>query len=163
MSINVMGSRCICGNCGCLEMYCSALSFMKYVRTELPEHPESALYSEKKLTADTVFKHMRQGDAFAVACVKHVGTYLGYGIANIVNIYDPKEIVISDILAGGGEIMMHALRESVCERILPDIYKDITIRYSSIPDDLILYGAGSVAIDHILNSTEFFYKSHPIK
>ncbi len=161
MSINMMGARCVCGNCGCLEMYCSALAFVKDVLAELPKHPESTLNSVKKITAETVFKHMQRGDSFAIACVKRVGNYLGYGIANVVNIYDPKEIVISDIMSGGGEVMMYALRESARERLLPDIYKDLTIRYSSVSEDLILYGAGSVAIDHILDSTEFFYKSHP--
>lgn len=161
MSINMMGARCVCGNCGCLEMYCSALAFVKDVLAELPKHPESTLNSVNKITAETVFKHMQRGDSFAIACVKRVGNYLGYGIANVVNIYDPKEIVISDIMSGGGEVMMYALRESARERLLPDIYKDLTIRYSSVSEDLILYGAGSVAIDHILDSTEFFYKSHP--
>ena len=156
MSINVMGARCVCGNCGCLEMYCSALAFVKDVLAELPKHPESTLNSEKKVTADTVFHHMRQGDSFALSAVKRVGRYLGYGIANIVNIYDPKEIVISDIMSGGGEVMMYAIKEAAKERLLPEVYKDLIIRYSSV-EDLILYGAATVAIDKILEKIDVFY------
>lgn len=158
MSINSMGARCACGNCGCLEMYCSALAFVKDVLAELPKHPESTLNAEKKITADTVFRHMRQGDSYALACVKRVGTALGYGVANIVNIYDPREIVISDIMSGGGDVMMYALRESARERLLPDVFQDLTIRYSNVPGDLILYGAGSVAIDLILDNVDIFFK-----
>ena len=156
MSINVMGARCVCGNCGCLEMYCSALAFVKDVLAELPKHPESTLNSEKKVTADTVFHHMRQGDSFALSAVKRVGRYLGYGIANIVNIYDPKEIVISDIMSGGGEVMMYAIKEAAKERLLSEVYKDLIIRYSSV-EDLILYGAATVAIDKILEKIDVFY------
>ena len=156
MSINVMGARCVCGNCGCLEMYCSALAFVKDVLAELPKHPESTLNSEKKVTADTVFHHMRQGDSFALSAVKRVGRYLGYGIANIVNIYAPNEIVLSDILSGGGEVMMYAIKEAAKERLLPEVYKDLIIRYSSV-EDLILYGAATVAIDKILEKIDVFY------
>lgn len=163
MSIDVMGARCVCGNYGCLEMFCSALAFVKDVVAELPKHPESSLQSEKEITADTVFKHMSQGDSFSLASVKRVGRYLGYGIVNIVNIYDPKEIVISDIMSGGGEVMMHSIREVVQERLLPEIYNDLNIRYSVFQEDLILCGAASVAIDRILNKVDLFYTNDSLQ
>mgnify|MGYP002581850701 CR=1 FL=1 len=75
---------------------------------------------------------------------------------NIVNIYDPKEIVISDIMSGGGEVMMYAIKEAAKERLLPEVYKDLIIRYSSV-EDLILYGAATVAIDKILEKIDVFY------
>ena len=157
MSINENGPRCICGNYGCLEMYCSALAFVRYVLSELPNHPESTLNEEKSITADAVFRQMERGDKFCISAVERVGRYLGHGIVNIVNIYDPKEIVISDIMSGGGAVMMAAIEEAVRERLLPDIYKDLVIRYSGVEDDLILYGAAAVAIDRILDKTDIFF------
>lgn len=157
MSIDAMGAKCVCGNYGCLEMYCSALALVRDVLMELPKHPDSSLNGEAQITADTVFKHMAQGDAFCISAVKRVGRYLGIGITNIVNIYDPKEIVISDIMSGGGEVMMSTIQETVRDRVLPDVFKDLVIRYSSVPEDLILYGAASVAIDRVLDKPAFFY------
>ena len=161
MSINAMGARCVCGNYGCLEMYCSALALVKDVTAELAKYPESSLNSEEKITAEVIFQHMKQGDAFCVSMVKRAGRYLGIGIANIVNIYDPKEIVISDIMSGGGEVMMHSIQQTVRERLLPDVFKDLIIRYSNVPEDLILYGAASVAIDMMLEKPDFFYDRPP--
>ena len=73
--------------------------------------------------------------------------------------YDPKEIVISDVMSGGGEVMLQAIRESAKERLLPEVWRDLTIRYSAVPEDLILYGAASVAIDKILEKTDAFSPS----
>lgn len=157
MSIDAMGAKCVCGNYGCLEMYCSALALVRDVSSELPKHPDSSLNGEERITADAVFKHMAQGDPFCISAVKRVGRYLGIGITNIVNIYDPKEIVISDIMSGGGEVMMSTIRETVRDRLLPDVFKDLVIRYSNVPEDLILYGAASVAIDRVLDKPDFFY------
>lgn len=157
MSINAEGDKCVCGNYGCLETYCSALAFVKTVVTELPQHPESSLNSEEKITAEVIFEHMARGDEFCRSIVVRMGRYLGYGITNIVNAYDPREIVISDIMSGGGEIMLDAIKETVRDRLLPAVYKDLVIRYSSLSGDLILHGAAAVAIDNILKKTDIFF------
>lgn len=159
MSINAMGPRCLCGNRGCLEMYCSALALVRDVQAGLPEHPESSLTSEQKITAEVIFRHMNAGDAYSRSAVLRTGHSLGCGVANLVNIYDPKEIVISDVMSGGGEVMLQAIRESAKERLLPEVWRDLTIRYSAVPEDLILYGAASVAIDKILEKTDAFSPS----
>ena len=159
MSINAMGPRCLCGNRGCLEMYCSALALVRDVQAGLPEHPESSLTSEQKITAEVIFRHMNAGDAYSRSAVLRTGHSLGCGVANLVNIYDPKEIVISDVMSGGGEVMLQAIREAAKERLLPEVWRDLTIRYSAVPEDLILYGAASVAIDKIPEKTDAFSPS----
>ena len=54
MSIDAMGAKCVCGNYGCLEMYCSALALVRDVLMELPKHPDSSLNGEAQITADAV-------------------------------------------------------------------------------------------------------------
>ena len=142
-----------------LEMYCSALALVRDVQAGLPEHPESSLTSEQKITAEVIFRHMNAGDAYSRSAVLRTGHSLGCGVANLVNIYDPKEIVISDVMSGGGEVMLQAIREAAKERLLPEVWRDLTIRYSAVPEDLILYGAASVAIDKILEKTDAFSPS----
>ena len=73
MSIQMDGPKCVCGNRGCLELYSSAISFAKFVEEDLRGHPESSLNRENVITAETVFAHMRQGDAFSREEVQKVG------------------------------------------------------------------------------------------
>ena len=154
MSINASGPRCSCGNRGCLEGYTSALAFAKTVQGAAAEHPESSLAGEREITAETVFRHARAGDALAIRSVREVGKWFGYGIANIVYLYDPDEIVITDIMTGGGDIMLDAIRETVKQRVLPEIYQGLTIRMETSRVDCILSGAADVAIERVLRDPD---------
>lgn len=157
MSININGPRCVCGNYGCLELYCSALAFAKMVRTDLESHPESSLNRESGITAETVFRHMRQGDPFSIQEVQKVGRYFGYGLANVVYLYNPQEIVITDIMSGGGDILLEQAWAVVRERTLPELHKNLIIRMSTLKYDHILMGAMALATDLLMeNPDELF-------
>lgn len=157
MSINMHGPKCSCGNYGCLEKYCSAISFVRWVQEDLIHHPESSLNSEPEITPEVVFKHMKQGDPFSIEEVKKVGAYMGYGIANAVYLYNPNEIVITDIMTGGGEILLNAIKEVVKERVLPRLYQDLEIRLSTSKYDTILKGAAALAIDFLFEHPAMLY------
>lgn len=158
MSINSRGPRCTCGNYGCLEMYTSALAFANQVAKDLEKHPESSLNGESTISANAVFEHMRRGDAFAIEEVKKVGRYMGIGLANIVYLYNPNEIVITDIMTGGGEILLEAARRVVKERTLPVLNENLTIRYTNLEHDAILMGAAAIAEDYLLENPSTLYR-----
>lgn len=160
MSIDVNGPRCVCGNYGCLELYCSAIAFAKMVQNDLQEHPESTLNQESKITAEVVFEHMRSGDAFSIEEVKKVGRYFGYGLANVVYLYNPQEIVITDIMSGGGDILLNAATEVVQERTLPELHKNLIIRMSTLKYDHILMGAMALASDLLLENPGDLFALH---
>lgn len=158
MSINLNGPRCTCGNYGCLEQYTSALSFAAFVRRELRDHPESSLNNEAVITANTVFEHMAKGDAFAIEEVKKVGRYMGVGMANIVYLYNPDAIIITDIMTGGGQILLDAAKEVVAQRTLPVLNENLVIRYTNLKYDTILMGAAALAEDYLLENPSRLYK-----
>lgn len=158
MSIDFNGIQCVCHNRGCLETYCSALSFSRWVAEDLRQHPESSLTSEKTLTARTIFQHMQNGDKFSISEVQKVGVYIGYGIANVVYAYDPNVIVITDVMAGGGEILLESVRNTVKERVLPELYKKLSITMSPLAYEPILLGAATIAIEKTLDCTNIICK-----
>lgn len=157
MSIDMNGPKCVCGNHGCLELYTSGLAFAKTVKMDLKDHPESSLNSEKEITAETVFEHMRAGDAFATEEVKKVGTYIGYGMANIIYLYNPGEIIMTDIMTGGGDVLLDAIRKVVKDRTLPVLYKRTNIRMSTLKHDAILMGASALASKILIDTPTLLY------
>lgn len=161
MSIDMNGIKCVCGNHGCLETFCSALSFARWVKEDLRAHPESSLNSETSITAKTIFEHMHRGDDFCIEEVRKVGVYIGYGMANIVNIYDPNRIVMTDIMTGGGETMLESIRETVKDRVLPVLYDKLQISIGMLEQDAILVGAATIAIQETLKHAEQLYKNTP--
>lgn len=158
ISVDINGKKCDCGNYGCLEGYCSSIAFVKHARQELTNHPESQLNHYSTLNSAMIFQAAYQNDKFAFELVKRAGSYIGYGVVNLINAYDPSTIVISNEMAGGGEMILNEVISVVNERIHESIAKDISIELSMFPDDPILYGAAAVAIDYCLKNPDILLK-----
>lgn len=157
MSIDLNGRKCHCApnRRGCLEQYCSSLSFERDVLSELPMHPESSLYihlQENKLTALDVFMAAEAGDIFAQHMVDRVAYYLGIGVANIVSIYNPQTIILSDIMALGGERLLNGVCKVAKEQVFPALYDRLIIRFSHLFCDPILLGAMTTAANRFLDN-----------
>lgn len=160
ISVDVNGERCRCGNYGCLEMYCSSIAFVNYAKAMLKNHKDSTLNKHYKLTENDIFNAAKKNDPYALKLVKRAGRYIGYGVVNIINAYDPDIIVISNIMARGGQMILDEVKSVVKERVLESIYKNLEIVISNFSNDPILYGAAAVAIDYFLKRPSVFLDSN---
>ncbi len=151
MSIDLNGERCSCGNAGCLRLYCSSLALVKRAEREVGEYPESILAGKGKITAEDIFSGMEKGDPFCIRLIRDTGYYMGCGLANIINIFSADAIRISDLMVQGGDILMEAIRSTVKERVLPAYQKSLSIEYSKLKKETVLYGAAALACDMLLN------------
>ena len=156
ISLDVHGTRCPCGNYGCLETFCSAIAFVRDTKALLAEHPRSILNRHYRLTADDIFDAAREGDELAVSMVQRVGRYLGYGVVTLINAYDPSTIVIGNVMSHGGKMLLEEIKAVTKERVLPDVYENLNIRLSDFRIDPILYGAAALATDRFLNNPSKF-------
>lgn len=154
VSVDVDGPPCACGNRGCLELYCSTFAFLDDVNRRLagPGGSASVLARLSSVTAQDVFTAATAGDKLAVEAVDRVGRYIGYGVVNLINIYVPDVIVISNEMAKGGRQILDRVREVVGERVLPAIAEGVAIELEDdwLLNDPVLFGAGAVAINYCL-------------
>ena len=148
-SIKYDGPLCACGNRGCLDLYCSSLIYLKILREKLPQHPNSVLHGNN-ITFESAKNALLKSDPFAVEELKKMGTMFAYGLVNAINVYDPNIIVIGDDFGRlGGQLLLDTVKETVKERILPSIYKNLSITMSALEDSILL-GAMVVATDMAL-------------
>src|SRR5205809_2636889 len=99
MSIDSNGRRCKCGNDGCLEAYASGPAIAARAvegietgaDTSLPRYVNGDL---SKITAQIVYEAAHDGDEYALEVVHDTAKFLGTGVANIVNIFNPEVVVI---------------------------------------------------------------------
>lgn len=147
VSINFDGPRCLCGNRGCLELYCSAIALQSYVKDGLASHPESCLSGGCVPTYDEIFDAMEQGDSFATEAVDRCSRYIGYAIVNLLNAYNPGMIILNDIMTRGGERMLGIIREIVKERVCTELYDKLRICCNPRVTDSVLAGAAAIATD----------------
>ena len=99
------GRQCSCGRKGCWEAYSSATGLINMTKEKLAECKEKGIPTlmekyvadEGKVSGKTAFAAMKQGDAPAKEVVDMYISYLGCGLSNIINIFQPEVLVI-----GGG-------------------------------------------------------------
>ena len=154
VSINFQGGQCNCGNIGCLELYCSALQFVDRAKSLAATFPNSSISYLDEISPQNIFKLAEEGDELAIKLTKEVGRYIGLGAVNIVNAYAPKEIIIGDVMANGGDILLNEVKSLVDERSFSGLAYKVNIRYEDKDVDRILLGAASIAIDNCLENVE---------
>ena len=84
--------------------------------------------------------------------VDRVGRYIGYGVVNLINIYAPDVVVVSNEMAKGGRQILDRVREVVRERVLPATAESVAVELEDewLLVDPVLFGAGAVAINYCL-------------
>jgi len=115
-------------------------------REELANHPESVLLSEG-LTAKRVFNAGCERDQLALDVFKRMGTYLGVGVANLINLLNPEIIVIGGGVVNGWKLFERHMRQEVASRAFPLTAERVRIMQSECGDNAGLLGAARLAFD----------------
>ncbi|GMQ61726.1 ROK family protein [Vallitalea maricola] len=141
-SIKFDGHKCECGNRGCLEKYCSSIAFTNAVNEELGQ----------KLRFKQIEQLAKEGNSICLNQYKKACEYLGIGIVNMINSFNPDTIIIGDDMVNiNPKLMLDTINQTVKEKIIPELYNDLKIGISNIPNS-ILHGAGIVAINEIFRN-----------
>lgn len=103
------GNLCNCGNYGCFETYASMKRFKEKVKKELSLPKDMKSEEIQKYIRDNIeHKHIK-------ALVDEYIDYLGCGIANIVNIFEPEAIAIGGSFVYYHDIFIPKLQEKLKE------------------------------------------------
>ena len=113
------GRQCTCGRKGCLEAYSSATALIKMTQEAMEANKASKLWEVAKtleeVNGKTAFDAMRLGDPVGAEVVNQYIQYLGCGLANFVNIFQPEILLIGGGISKEGETLLAPLREILKE------------------------------------------------
>ncbi|WP_423734853.1 ROK family transcriptional regulator [Bifidobacterium margollesii] len=159
ISIDVNGEPCECGNRGCLERYCSAVRMHRIIdESGLIDGSASMTHADACLA---LFSHLGNGDAYD-KLLHDLATYVGYGCVMIINAFNPRQIVIGDILSQAGQPLLDTVKQVVAQRVIPTLSESTEILLSDLPADATLSGAAAVAAAQFLeHPTEFVEQQEP--
>lgn len=146
------GRLCRCGKNGCVEAYVGASGIMLTLRELCPDstllHPE-----DQTATIDALARALRENDPVALKVVRETVKYLGAGIADLVNLFNPEVVVLSSWVASAlGEPLVAEVREGVARHALPRPMAATEIVLSPIPTDPVCLGAATFALEGALQS-----------
>lgn len=156
ISIDVNGRPCDCGNVGCLERYCSTPAIHDTLIADGTVVPGAADMTHAE-AARALFTKASVGDEDAASMVREIGRYVGYGCVTIFNGYNPEHIIIGDIVAEAGPMLLDEVRATVAERAIPEINAATSITLSTLPTDAAVSGAAAVAVTQFLEHPSVFF------
>jgi glucokinase len=151
MALVPEGRQCACGRRGCVETYVSAPGLRRTVFELLAERiDESGLrqIAFTDLTAETVARLARDGDAIAKAAFEITGTYLGQMLANLVAAFDPEAIVLCGGLVNAGDLLVAPARQSLSDHVLERSKESVKLLVSNLNNgQAAILGASWLARD----------------
>ena len=98
------------------------------------------------ITAYEVAEAARRGDVVGIEVYLEAGRLLGYGVANLVSLFDPEIVVIGGGLAGASDLFLDALRKGMKERAQPIAGKNVKVAVSRLEGDANLLGVAWAAM-----------------
>jgi len=116
MVIEINGIPCRCGSKGCWETYASEHALLKRAKSDISLEELITLAKEK--------------DEKAISLFHEIGTYLGYGINNIINTFNPEQIIIGNRLAMAEEWIKQPVLDIVYSQSLFFQQQDLQIDFS---------------------------------
>jgi glucokinase len=138
------GLACSCGAHGCLEMYCSAKALDLVALLLFPEIPRTAI--TRWPGAHLLIEQASAGHVKAAMALFQAFTYLGVGLVNLVNLLNPRLIVL-----GGGIVFawpegVEVARQVVLREALPQARKNLRMEISHLQSHAgVLGGAALVS------------------
>ncbi|MHA7965961.1 ROK family protein [Paenibacillus sp. CAU 1782] len=117
------GRPCRCGSSGCLSRYVSATGMVNTFKEQLAAG-RTSLVAEwvngqtEAITARLISEAYDQGDALASEVLRETGTLLGFGLSNVINLFNPELIIIGGGMSAAGERLLQPTREAVAAHAL---------------------------------------------
>nr|WP_282580023.1 ROK family transcriptional regulator [Paenibacillus odorifer] len=138
MTIEAQGKPCSCGSRGCWELYASEKTY---------DHSEFSLPAH---TTQELVRYAAAGQEDALRHFSSMGEYLGIGVTNLINSFNPELIVIGGALSEAEAWLGEPLRRVVAERTLPYHKQQLEITFSKLGSRGTMIGAGFSAVMHFL-------------
>jgi len=96
-----------------------------------------------RVTAQTVYQAANDGDEFALEVVKDTAKFLGAGVANLVNIFNPDTVVVLGGVTQAGDAIFVPLRAEVTRRAFKPAVKACRILPGELPGTAGVVGAAA--------------------
>ena len=150
MTIDVNGPRCSCGNIGCLETLASGTAVAREAARRISQGERSSLTEIvsgkiEDITAEKVDVAAVGGDSLAAEVISQAATYLGIGMVNLVNIFNPEMIIVGGGMAKMGDRLLNPARRVVMERAFQLPAQAVCIVPAQLGEDAGVIGAAVFA------------------
>ncbi len=156
-TIDISGPICSCGNYGCLEALASENALVDMVVKSIKEGQKSLVYDLvngelSRVIPNLIYEAAEEGDEVAIRTLGQVARYLGIGIANLVNIFNPKIVVIGGGIVKARQFIEDIVRQTVSDRSFESCSSVLELRFSDLATENTMKGAADMVFAEITQS-----------
>jgi len=117
------GRPCRCGSSGCLGRYVSAVGMVNTFKEKLTAGRSSVVMEwtngeTGQITARMISEAYDEGDELAAEVLQETGTLLGFGLGNVINLFNPELIIVGGGMSAAGERLLQPVREAIANHAL---------------------------------------------
>ena len=150
--INYLGPDCNGGEYGSIEGYCQRDAIVRRAQHHLRRGRKSMLVDMlegdySNLTPKHLDEAADKGDDVAIEVWEEVGTMLGVGIGNFINIFAPDIVAIGGQIAKSEEWVLKPAIKSARNVAIPVLFRDAKIQLAEQLDDAGMLGGAALAIE----------------
>jgi len=141
MVVNPQGRRCSCGSRGCWETEIGESALLRLAGRESESGRDAVL---------SVVDAAMRGDNVAQRAVRQVGDWIGFGVGNLVNIFNPEAVIFGGTLRDIYLVAAAPIRSRLNAIALPACREHIRLRTPELGTDAALIGAAELAFERLL-------------
>ena len=150
MTILPDGPFCGCGNRGCWEALAGRDAIVKRAVTKIQQGAKTAIaemvdFRLGSVTPALIAHAAEQDDPLAMEVLEETGYYLGIGIANLIQLYNPEVLAIGGGIAQAGRWLFEPILRTVRARAHMVPAATCRIVPSQLGDDAGIIGAAVLA------------------
>lgn len=147
-TIDPEGPQCACGKRGCLEAYVGDPGLIRAAqeaaaRRELP-------VSIKRV--DELLSLAQEGNPVVIRIFEQAGRILGIGISSLINLFNPKKIIISGEGTREGDFLFNPMKESIEQNTMPGLFDTNIVEIAPWGDDAWARGAAGLVLREVFES-----------
>jgi predicted NBD/HSP70 family sugar kinase len=143
MVVNPAGRPCNCGSRGCWETEIGEYALLSAAGRD----PGS---TGGRAAIEALVDAAGRGDAQAQAAIRKVGDWLGFGVANLVNIFNPEMVIFGGSLRELYIAAAAQVRSRLNRNGLPACREHVRLRTPELGEDAALLGAAELAFEPLL-------------
>jgi predicted NBD/HSP70 family sugar kinase len=140
--INPAGVACRCGAIGCWESEAGEAALLRRARLSAGRHGLGAL--------EELAVHAENGDPTTLAALDETGRWLGLGVANLINLFNPEIIVLGGLYQRLYDHLEPSLLQAARTSALDVNHVLVTVRRSELGEDAPLMGAAEHVFERLI-------------
>jgi predicted NBD/HSP70 family sugar kinase len=148
VTVNPDGASCRCGSVGCWETEVGE-------RVLLVRAGHAA--DEGRGGVDAILREAEAGSTEALAAINHVGRWLGIGLGGLVNVLNPRLVILGGPNARLLPLIRPRLEAELERHALPASRAQVRVVPAALGVDAPLVGAAELAFDALLSDPAAFF------